>query len=346
LFQVRSSRASIGATGKSKDYAIFSIGAISVRMEYTTIQVKGKLVKMPSVQIEGRTVVSRGKWLKVAAVVDEELLEGDTVVDPGLFVQQLKKSGLIADLFTFAQKVPDSAPKYTYRMKWDNAAVIPITTFSEWFEKRAEHDVRKAITRAKKLGVAVTVAEFNDAFVEGIRHIYDENPLRRGAPFTHYKKDFETVKKENSTYFNRSEYIGAFHNGELIGFIRMVYVGSVATTLQVISQKQHSSKKPTNALIAKAVEICEQKGISHFVYGSYIYNDPSSSLTEFKRRNGFEQMLLPRYYVPLTLKGSIALRLNLHHQMANRLPKPVLTGLRKLRAVWYSHKLSATTRAS
>jgi hypothetical protein len=312
--------------------------------EHVAIQVKGKPVKVPSACIEGRTLIAKGKWLKVAAVTDEELLEGETV--PELFLPQLKESDLKADIFTFAQKVPDTVPKYKYQLEWDNAAVIPITTFSEWWERRAQKDVRKAVKRAQKLGLVVKAAEFNDAFVEGIRRIYDESPLRRGTPFTHYKKDFETVKRENSTYFGRSEYIGAFYNDGLIGFIRMVYVGTVATTLQVISQKMHADKKPTNALIAKAVEICEQKGISHFVYGSYVYNDPNSSLTEFKRRNGFEQMLLPRYYVPLTIKGMIALKLGLHHHLADRLPKPMLDRLRKLRSLWYHRKLQPLSEAS
>ena len=65
---------------------------------------KGKTVFVPSVQIDGRTVITTGKWLKIAAVRDEELVEGDTVADPESFVLQLKKSGLKADLFTFAQR--------------------------------------------------------------------------------------------------------------------------------------------------------------------------------------------------------------------------------------------------
>ena len=72
---------------------------------------------------------------------------------------------------------------------------------------------------------------------------------------------------------------------------------------------KHFDKRPTNALIAKAVEICEQRGFAYLTYCNYVYNDPDSSLTEFKRRNGFEQVLVPRYYIPLTLQGRIALKL-------------------------------------
>lgn len=291
-------------------------------------------------------VICSGKLPRIARIQDEELLDGDVVGNPESFIQQLKQRGLRADVFTFAQKVPDAAPKYGYAKTFDDAAVIPITTFSEWMEKRAHYDARKAVKKAKKLGVEVRVAEFDDRFVEGICQIYNENPLRRGAPFTHFGKEAERVKRENSTYFDRSIYIGAYFEGELIGFIRMVHVDNTATTLQVISLKKYSDKKPTNALIAKAVEVCAERGLSHFVYGSFIYNNTYSSLSEFKKRNGFEQMLLPRYYVPLTLKGKLAIKLGLHKPLGSRVPPSVMARYRDLRGRWYNRKLKAAAESS
>jgi hypothetical protein len=314
--------------------------------EYIEVRVKGRSVNVPSACIDGRTVIATGRWMKIASVMDEGLIEGETVSDPEMFTPRLKNSELKADIFTFAQKLPCIVPKHKYQLEWDNAAVVPITSFSEWFERRAEHDVRRAVRRAQKLGVVVTLSEFNDTFVEGISRIYNESPVRQGTAFWHYQKDFEAVKRENSTYLERSAFIGAYYKDELIGFIKMVYVGTIATTLQVISQKKHFDKKPTNALIAKAIEICEQKGVSHLVYGSYVGNDPKSSLTEFKRRNGFEKVLLPRYYIPLTPRGSIALTLRLHHPLAERIPKSLLAQLRKTRALWYDRKPESATKPS
>jgi hypothetical protein len=76
------------------------------------------------------------------------------------------------------------------------------------------------------------------------------------------------------------------------------------------------------------------------MYCNYVYNDPSSSLTEFKRRNGFEKVLVPRYYIPLTLKGKVALGLGLHRRLVERIPKPVVSRLLKIRSYWYERKLS------
>jgi len=130
-----------------------------------------------------------------------------------------------------------------------------------------------------------------------------------------------------------------------VGYIRLTYVGRVASIIQVLGKMKHFDKRPVNALIAKVVEFCEQDGASHLMYCNYVYNDPNSSLTEFKRRSGFEQVLVPRYYIPLTFKGKMALRLGLHRGLAQRLPKPVISQLLKIRSLWYGRKLKALNEA-
>jgi hypothetical protein len=281
-------------------------------------------------------VKSVGRLITVASILDEELVE-DNGFEPAGFVAEMKRLRVSADLFTFAQKVPHVEPLHQYASGFDNAAVIPITTVADW-EKRAEPDVRKAVRRARRSGVEVRTMAFDDDVAAGIKKIYDENPLRRGLPFPHYGKTFETVKAENSTYLDRSVYLGTFWNGELIGFIRWVQVGRVARTLQVIGMMKHFDKKPVNALIAGAVEECCRRRVSHFVYGAYVYNDPRSSLTEFKRRNGFEEMRLPRYYVPLTGLGHVALATGLHKPLKDIVPEPVRARLRTVRSAWYERR--------
>lgn len=303
-------------------------------------------MKVPSASIDGRTVITTGRWIRIAAVQDEELVEGDAIVDPKTFVAALKTSGLKADVFTFAQKMPDTTPRYPYQLEWDNPAVIPITTFSEWWERRAESSVRRAVRKAGKSGVVVKVAELDDAFVQGIVEIYDETPTRQGRSFWHYQKDADAVRHENATYPERSDLVGAYYGEELIGFLKIIYVDRIGSIVQVLTKMKHFDKRPSNALIAKAVELCEQRGLAHLVYCSFIYNDPNSSLTEFKRRNGFEQVLLPRYYIPLTLKGRLALYLRLHRGLAAHIPQALLVQLLKLRSRWYARRLPAATEAA
>jgi hypothetical protein len=301
--------------------------------EQADIRIHGKTYRVPAIQINGATLIVTGKWLKQAAVKDEDLMEPEILNNPDVFIKALKESGLKVDLFTFAQKVPDISPKFEYHTEWDNLAVMPVTTSKDWLEQRVEYDVRKALKKASKMGVIARSVEFNDTLVNGIVNIYRESPTRQGKAFWHYCKDFETVKRESETYLEKSEFIGAYFQDELIGFIKMAYVGRIASTIHVISMKKHFDKKATNLLLAKAVEICERKGVTHLVYGNYIYSDPASSLTEFKRRNGFEKVLVPRYRIPLTSKGKIALRTGLHHGIRGLVPEPITHLLRKARTV-------------
>ncbi len=308
----------------------------------TQIRIKGKNVFVPSAHVDGRTVITSGSWIKIAHIHDEELLEGETVPDPASFTKHLKDTGLKADIFTFAQKLDDASPKHAYHKEWDNIAVIPITTFADWWDKRAESSVRRAVRKAAKAGVVTRVVTFDDAFVEGICKINNETAFRQGRAFWHYQKPFEAVKLENLTYEDRNLFLGAYDDqNELIGYVRMTIVDRVANILQILSMVKHFDKRLTNALIAKAVEVCAEKGFTHLTYCNYVYHDPASSLTEFKRRNGFEMVLLPRYFIPLTAKGKLALSLGFHRRLVERIPTPIVTRLLKIRNDWNARKMKS-----
>lgn len=318
-----------------------------ITMSHAEISMKGRNVSVPSLRIDGRTIITTGTWLKTAAVQDEDCIEGDTFANPETLASQLKGTRLNADILTFAQRLPDITPKYPFYLERDSMAVIPITSHSDWWERLAKYDVRAAVKKAAKRGIVTRRVEFSDSFAEGIVAIYNESAFRQGKPFWHYKKDFETVKQMSSTYLERSIFIGAYFQNELVGFIKMLRVGKVAYTFHVISMKKHFDKKPTNALIAKAVEICAENRMSHLVYGNFVYKDPKSLLTEFKRRNGFQEVLVPRYYVALTLKGKIALRLKLHKGVAEMLPQNVWRALLRLRTmIWRSRRIESERGAA
>lgn len=310
----------------------------AARMENNTTQVSvaGKMVQTPCLLIDGRTVITRGKWIKIASVHDEPFLEGDVVTNPEAFIVQLRQWQVKPDVFKFAQKITNPEPKFRFPMEWDNFAVVPITTYQEWLQKQAKKDVKENLRRAKREGVVVKACEYNDEFVRGVKSLYDETPVRQGRPFWHHGKDFEKVKAENGTYLERSEYVGAFFEKELIGFIKMVYVGSYAKTMQVITKERYFRKRPANAMLAKAVEICAEKGIKYLNYGPYDYpGKKENSLTEFKRRHGFVRIRFPRFYVPLTLKGRIYLALGLHRGLKRMIPTPVLTMILRARSAIY-----------
>lgn len=309
--------------------------------ETERISVKGKLKLANAKIIYGRKVVVGGKFLKVATISDE--ICDDTIENPELIIDEVRKLGL-ADIFTFDQKLPHTEPRFPYYLENDNLAVLKIDSFEHWWNTQIGNDARRMVRKAQKQGVIAKVVPLSDELVTGIKNIYDETPIRQGKKFWHYNKSFDAVKAENSTFLKNSAFIGAYCNEELIGFDKLFYNGDRAAQIQLVSKMKDRDKAPTNALIAKAVEFCAERGITYLVYGKFSYGKKGpDSLQDFKRRNGFQQLDLPRYYIPLTLKGKFALRCKLHKGLLQLLSPSIINLLLVVRARIYTLRYQKTT---
>lgn len=292
-----------------------------------SVSVRGQQVAVPCFPIEGRDVIIRGKWVKVAVIRGEEWMNGESVPDPERFLSEVRAKKLNADILTFSQKFTDPTPHHPFHHEWDNVAAIPITTFDAWWDSLSQEG-RKNVRRAEKRGVVTKAAPFDDDFVKGIKGIYDETPIRQGREFWHYGKPLEIVRRDNSTYADRSEFIASYFEGKMIGFIKMVYVDQAARIMQILSCNGHFDKRPANALLAKAVEIAASKGMKHLTYCAYVYGPKkNSSITEFKRRNGFLEIRFPTYYIPLSAKGKAVMALKMHRGIKGLLPESVVNRL-------------------
>jgi len=293
---------------------------------------KGKSRLLPAVKIGANTaVVVSGHFLKVAAVHDEYWLDPKHIPDPTAIVETLKDAEVKLDLFTFAQKLPDTSPRYSYYMEWNNLAVAEFESYEQWF-KKINQGARYSVKKSIRENVRTEIVEFTDELVQGISSIYNDSPVRQGKSFWHYGKDFAAVKSDNSSYLDKSVFIGAFYGDELIGFIKLVCTDTVASIMQILSKTSYFSKCPTNALLAKAVETCVTRRIRYLVYAEYDYGTSRhSGLTDFKRNNGFDKVDIPRYYVPVSLKGILSLKLGLHKGLRRFIPLSVLSEVIALR---------------
>lgn len=276
-------------------------------------------------------IIISGKFIKIAKMKEEwfEDLNG-----PESLVQMLKNNRVKADIFTFWQRLPDTKPRYNYYMEWDSVAALSISSFDHWWKNQINAKTRNVARKAGKKGVEIKKVPFDDKFVKGIAGIFNETPVRQGKPFWHYGKDFDTIKREFSRFIFREDMIGAYYKDELIGFIMLAYAGKYAITGQILSKIEHRDKSPTNALLAKAVEICADKRIPYLVYAKW----ETGTLGDFKRHNGFKKIGLPRYYVPLKIKGKIALKIGLHHGFIGVIPAKLKKRLIYLRKKLYSLK--------
>ncbi len=262
--------------------------------------------------------------------------------DPESAIVQLRRFEMRIDIFTFMQKLPETTPKYEYPMEWDNMAVLPVTTFENWWTKQIGFKARNKAKQAEKKGISIREVPFGNALARGIWEIYSECPVRQGRRFPHFGKSLETVYAMSSTYLNSSVFIGAFDGEQLIGFIKLTIddTGTQAGIMHIVSMLQHRrDKAPTNALVAQAVRSCADRGVSYLVYSKFAYGKKlNSSLSEFKERNAFARVDIPRYYVPLTRWGSVALSMGLHHRLTDRLPESLAEKFRDMRSHWYQRK--------
>jgi len=294
-------------------------------------------VKHGAEALSHKLVITRRGPVRIAAIQDEEWIEGEPVAEPESFIRSWQGTSP-ADIFAFGRSLPHCEPCYPFHFEWDNVAVAKLGEFAQWWESLPQ-ETRKNVRRSHRRGVTVTRVNFDDQIVRGISNIYNETPIRQGRKFWHYRKNFERVKAENATYLNRSEFIGAFFEGKLIGFIKFVMVNNVARIMQIVSLEAHTDKRPTNALLAKAVEICCEKQAAQLIYGKYVYGKKENSpVTEFKRRNGFERLNFPRYYVPLNRRGALAIRCGLHLGLAQLVPEVVTELFLSTRAAIYRRR--------
>jgi hypothetical protein len=289
--------------------------------------------------IENKDLKVTGRFLRTAQLSDEYYVPVD---DPASFIHILKEARVKADLFTFVQELHDRTPKFEYHREWDEMAVLPLTTFDHWMDKQITFKPRNKIRKAWKNGVETSVVPFSDELLRGIMVIYNETPIRQGKRNWHYGKEFETLKREHGTFLDRSEFIGAFFKGELIGFAKVTHSKNYSIIMNIVSKIAHRDKAPTNALIAKTIELVTTKNIPLLNYGVW----GRRGLNDFKTASAFECFAVPRYYVPINLKGRLALKLKLHHGLKQRLPERWIISAANLRAKWNERRYGKPAAAA
>ena len=291
--------------------------------------IRGKPDRIECIEIGGQTFsINRG--LVTIARLEDEWYED--LKDPQSVINALRaSSGYKPDILTFWQRMPDIEPRYPYHLEWEDIAVLMIESYDSWWKNQIKPRVRNLIRKSEKEGLVVREARYDDDFVRGMTAIFNETSVRQGRRFWHYGKNFSTVKAQFSRFLFREHLIGAYFQDEMIGFMMLGDAGRYGLTGQVLSSVRHRDKAPNNALIAKAVEVCAARGLGALIY--LFWSD--DSLAEFKRRCGFERVRVPRYYVPLTATGALAIGCGAHRGWKAMLPKPITSALKRLRVGWH-----------
>jgi hypothetical protein len=290
--------------------------------------VKGQPTQLECVDIAGQTYAVKRGVVTMLSLEDEWY---DDVRDPEAVIALLKNSkGFRPDIFTFCQRLPETKPKFSHQVAWEEVAVLPVQSFDHWWNAQIKGTTRNMVRKSQKAGVVVKEATYTDEFVKGMTDIFNESPIRQGRRFWHYGKSVEVVRKQFSRFLFREKLIGAYYQDELVGFAMLGNAGRFGDLGQIISKTKHRDKAINNALIAKAVELCETAQLPHLVYA--YWNE--TSLADFKRHSGFEKVRLPRYFVPLTARGKMAMKTGIHHGLKALLPTRAVTSLKSIRSWW------------
>lgn len=313
------------------------VPAIGDRFSKPTI-IRGRPASVSCIEIDGQIYTVSGGPLAVVSLEDEWY---EDVADPHSAIARLKSSSHTrADLFTFWQRMPDVAPRYPFHREWEELAVLPIVSHEHWWTTQIGTKTRNRIRKAEKEGLIVREVAFDDDFVRGMTAIFNESPVRQGREFWHYGKDEGTIRTQFSRFVHREQMIGAFAEDKLVGFVILGNAGRYGITHQIISSLQHRNKSPNNALISKTVEVCARMQLRHLIY-VYWTDD---SLSDFKRHCGFEPVGVPRYYIPLTWRGALALKCGTHRGWKAMLPNHIRSRLKHLRAKWYAYRTGGVPR--
>ena len=297
-----------------------------------TILRKGVPIRFDAFRAEDKPFIVSGRFVRTAALKNEWQ---EDIEAPQDVIKELRCSPAKIDLLRFWQRIPDTEPKYGYYHEWRDVAAIPVSDYKHWLEKQISPKARNKVRKSAKFGIVIEQTELSDQLVRGIMAIFNQSPVRRGKRFWHYGKDFETVKKEMSLDLSESIFVTAYHGEELIGFIKLLLADRYALVTLILDKLNHRDKAPMNGMMAKAVEICAIRNNPYLVY--YMWR--SGGHAEFQESTGFKRIPVPEYFVPLTFKGAVALRIGLHKGAKGLIPPKVMPWLLALRAKWYAGKI-------
>ncbi len=281
----------------------------------------------------GKTEISvSGRVLKIAKLRHEwfEYLD-----DPMAFIGEIRRAH-VADILIFLQEAHIERPSFSFRKEVASNSLLTFKSFDDWWNG-LHFKARNKARKAQKSGVELRPAKLDDDFVRGVEVIYNESPLRQGRKFTHYGKNFETIKNDLSSFPECTFFIGAYHKDKLIGFMKLFEGNKILRTVHIIANFADRDKCAMDALIAKAVEIADQKKIYHLHYGDWAHR----GLGAFRVKFGFERHDCPRYFVPLTWRGEWALKTGMHKPLRDRIPQSWIDRMVSVRKKIYSWRFGA-----
>lgn len=264
--------------------------------------VSGLDIKYPSDVVT--LVIGKRLFFKYAQYSIEYIYDTEPTAQ---LLLDLRRRGV--DLLIFAQRnFLENGRNHSYHKETEVIGLLKINSFDNWWKHQIGKKVRAKIRGAARKGTIVKLVEVDDDFVRSAWDIYNETPTRQGLQYSGYGLSLAAVR-EKFKNLESSEILGAFSDGKLIGFMWIVYGDTVASIESFVSFIKSRRKNPNNALMAEAVRRCAEKGFTFLWYARMGY---LQGLDSFRAHHGFVGFPNAKYFVPLSSKGLLAIKLRLH----------------------------------
>jgi len=287
--------------------------------------------------IDNHEIAIKGRFPKIAKLRHEWF---ESLSDPPATIEKLRAVGASADIFTFVPETCEGWPVYPYYCENTGIAVLKIKDYDNWWDG-LHYKTRNKVRRGRKSGVTLRQAKLDEEFAQGVEAIYNESPIRQGRKFIHYGQTAASIMEELTSFSDRTYLIGAYYGNELIGFMKLIQGNNVLRTVHFIAKLSHREKPVMDALIAEAVALCDKNKTSHLQYGSWA----DGGIGVFREKHGFVKLEVPRYYVPLNLRGQVLLQAGLHRPVQDRLPKSWRETMMGIRSRWNSFRHESSRSA-
>lgn len=260
------------------------------------------------------------RWFYKAAQFFEPYEHTRDIYPSSALLEALQSRGV--DLFSFIERTflkQATLQKYGFYSCPETIGLLHFEDFDVWCKTLPSRE-RNLIKKAERIGLKTVVADIDEEFILSAQKIYNETPMRQGRRYSGFGITTEDIRKKFEN-LQSSKVIGAYYDNQLIGLTWVEFGDQVAAMMSFLSLISYRNKNPNNAMIAYAVKLCTEKGYKYLTYGNMGYNP---GLDFFKKNNGFRRVAVPRYFMPLTFKGQMAVKLNLCRSM-ERSFSPTLT---------------------
>jgi len=177
-----------------------------------------------------------------------------------------------------------------YKVYFHPIAVIKVPKTIDAYLKEIGAKSRNMNVKAQRNGIVSKIFDWNK-YLDDIYEINTSSIKRQGRAMD--KAYMQYPKKVNNLIEDdfKIEFIGAFVEEKLVGYIELYIYGNFAMTNRILGHKDYLKFGVMNLMVKKCVEYGIENNIEYINYLT-MQNRKNNSLSAFKKRVGFREYSL------------------------------------------------------